>query len=239
MMELTYIYGLVDPRTGLVMYVGKSNNPWERLRNHQSKRGRNARKIRWYRELKAIGLKPEIIILERCIISGWEEREQWWIASYRTINSNLLNLARGGNGLGVTTEEMRERRIITLRGRKLSAEHRYKISVAHRGKRRAAFSLEALKNMSLAHLGLKLGPCSPETRKKIGDANRGRILTPGHRQKISDSLRGIFVGRPIPQGQRDKISATLRGRKLTEKHRMNISRGLKARSCAQITAPTS
>jgi len=30
-----FIYGLIDPRNGLIAYVGKTNNPQKRIVNHK------------------------------------------------------------------------------------------------------------------------------------------------------------------------------------------------------------
>lgn len=63
-----------------------------------------------------------------------------------------------------------EHRSTLFTGKKLSDEHRAKISKAHTGK--------------IGH------PISPETREKIKKANIGRVCKPETRKKLSDSQKG-------------------------------------------------
>lgn len=49
--------------------------------------------------------------------------------------------------------------------------------------------LDSRRKMSLARVGRTLGPLSEETRRRIGEAHRGRQLTEEHRQKIADGVR--------------------------------------------------
>lgn len=105
--------------------------------------------------------------------------------------------------------------------------------------------------------GSALGrPCSPETRRKmseaqsgqrhpnygrrfteehcrnLAEAQRGRACSPEMRKKISNSLKG----QPFSEERRAKISQALRGarnpnygKRLTEEHRRNIGIAQKAR----------
>lgn len=67
--KIIYIYVLIDPRNLEVRYVGKTNNPYERMRSHISPhiymRHNNAKCI-WTEELKAVGLEPIMQILCTC-----------------------------------------------------------------------------------------------------------------------------------------------------------------------------
>lgn len=118
------------------------------------------------------------------------------------------------------------------------------------------FSEESRKKMSLAKKGLKprIGSkLSDDTKKKIGDANRGRVPTQETRDKISNSnkgkirtnemrknvsngLRGLIKSkewiekiRQKNMGRKtsDETKNKLRGRIVTEETRKKISEGLK------------
>jgi predicted GIY-YIG superfamily endonuclease len=107
---ITYIYGLVCPKTKLVMYIGKSNNPKRRLKDHMidfRTRFGEFRKVTWLLDLHRNKLKPELLILETLDMDDydWKEREKHWIATYRVINPDLLNYKDGGNGLSVANDK--------------------------------------------------------------------------------------------------------------------------------------
>src|SRR5579863_8617163 len=100
----TYIYSLSDPSfPELVMYVGKANNLKRRLRSYCDEYHLQKDKSPvhvWISGLKAKGKIPIIAEIEKFNKDIWREREIFWIAYYRAINFNLLNVAKGGNGLG-------------------------------------------------------------------------------------------------------------------------------------------
>lgn len=90
MKEFTYIYALRDPGTNEIKYVGKSNNPESRAKNHYSE-GVNARKMLWMKDLKERGLRPELIILEQRPIDDFRQAESSWIHFFLDLGCNLVN----------------------------------------------------------------------------------------------------------------------------------------------------
>lgn len=59
------IYGLVDPRSGSLRYVGQSRDPERRLQGHLSGAGAGAkRKREWIQELRDEGSRPILVILD-------------------------------------------------------------------------------------------------------------------------------------------------------------------------------
>jgi hypothetical protein len=95
----TYIYGLKDPNTQEIRYIGKSDNPKKRYASHLalSKADVNKHKKRWIASLKRTGQKPELVILERISDKQWQDRECWWIQHGRDSGWKLTNIADGGN----------------------------------------------------------------------------------------------------------------------------------------------
>ena len=94
------IYGLVDPRTDAVRYVGMTRNVSQRRSAHAwdaahgSAEAANA-KVAWLAELHAAGLKAGFIVLELIPLDAdWREVERRWIASM----PDLVNGSRGGDG---------------------------------------------------------------------------------------------------------------------------------------------
>src|SRR5712664_3480140 len=60
----TFIYGLVDPRTFEVRYIGKTHQSLNaRLRAHMLDTG-NCHRVHWMQQLAALNLVPDIIIFE-------------------------------------------------------------------------------------------------------------------------------------------------------------------------------
>jgi hypothetical protein len=58
------IYLLFDPRTKKLMYVGATESPKARLRQHRSARvGANRRFLAWLQELRANGLEPSMDVV--------------------------------------------------------------------------------------------------------------------------------------------------------------------------------
>ena len=97
------IYVLVDPRTGLIRYVGKTVRSLDdRLRGHlaDAKRRSTRRVARWINTLLRDGLRPEICSIEVVSSGGdWVEREKYYIKLYRDMGNDLTNLSDGGEGL--------------------------------------------------------------------------------------------------------------------------------------------
>lgn len=65
------VYALRDPRDGRARYVGRSSRPEARRRAHLA-RAHSPRLRAWIEELRAVGLEPELALLD-----GGTERE--WI----------------------------------------------------------------------------------------------------------------------------------------------------------------
>jgi len=98
------IYGLTDPRTDDIRYIGITlKDPEVRLRSHLdlNKPGSSAKK-EWIRELRELDLKPEVRVLERqeIIISDLgtdhpphetKEIEKEWISKMEKRGCDLTN----------------------------------------------------------------------------------------------------------------------------------------------------
>lgn len=166
--DTTFIYGLVDPRSGYVRYVGKSNNPKRRRHLHlnPSSLRPKTRKNRWIIGLLNAGKRPELILLEQVSDSSWEEAEIRWIAYYRSIPQypQLTNGTSGGDG--------------AQKGHKKSPETLKKLSVSNLGR---VVSQETREKISIANRGRKR---TPEQREHIRIATlKARIRDFGHKEK--------------------------------------------------------
>ena len=162
MNDMTYIYGLVDPRDGLFRYVGKANDVQKRLEGHLADK-KTTRKRKWLKQLSEMGLSPSVVILAKVPMSKWQQAEKFQIALFRERGMADLNIAKGGNGHSWYT---------------CSQSTRDKLSRAGKGKKHPPFSEETIRRMSASHKGLLLGrkrpPRSEEWCRKLGEAKIGK-----------------------------------------------------------------
>jgi len=150
--KIGFIYGLIEPQTGCIRYVGKTTQLLRtRIALHMRGIG-NYHTPRWIRSLKRRGLKPEVVALAAVSIDAINDAERWWIRHCRENGASLTNMTDGGDGLlGLhpdsraaisaklkgrrKTPEQIERSRAALIGRKLTEEHRRHMSSARKGVR--------------------------------------------------------------------------------------------------------
>lgn len=180
-----HIYGLIDPVSGGLRYIGKSIRPAQRLANHMNEQS-NCHRSHWLQSLKRQGLKPELIIIET--IHGewpWQESERFWIKRARELGCLLTNNTSGGDGVSDLPLETRERMRQTWLGRKHKPE-----------------TIEKLRQASSQHRHSK------ETRQKMSRAHSGRKITwidkvAAGLRKIKDTDIPIIIDR-LKAGERVK-----------------------------------
>ena len=81
-------------------YVGKTNSPIERYRNHLNKaRDGGTYKRNWINSLRKKGMKPVFEIIKEIPIDEWKFLEKYYIKYYKDKGCKLVNLMDGGEGL--------------------------------------------------------------------------------------------------------------------------------------------
>jgi plasmid stability protein len=205
-----WVYGLVDPRTNQIFYIGKGR-PW-RPRRHVwetqcwmrkgsnldcSGNPLNLHKIRRIAQILKAGMEPRIEVLFRTKSSEAAYRKEKHLV--RKLRPQLVNLKNGGAGMRVVPEELRKRIGDGHRGLHHSAETRALISAANKGKK---LSSETRAKMSAAvkkrhqECGGRFGvvshrdPPSAETREKIRKALLGTHLSSAAKAKLSAAGKG-------------------------------------------------
>ncbi len=168
------LYGLIDPNTNELRYIGKTNNLSVRLRNHYNKINTSkSHKNSW---LKSLNRKhAEVYIFEE-----YENDKDALLAevdaiAYKFIGCRLTNHTDGGEG---------------PTGHKHSEELKRKISEFQFGKKRKPFTEEHKQNISRAHIG-KSRPI--EVINKISQSKIGHIVSEETRNKISKARRGNIL----------------------------------------------
>jgi NUMOD3 motif len=139
------IYGLKDPLSGKIRYVGRSSNglkrPTEHMRPHAL--ARKTHRSSWIKSVLAKGTIPEVVILERTEFQNQlNDLEKKWITKFRNDGIKLVNHTDGGDG---------------IQGFRHTKESRKKISEASKRNRPKG---------TFFH--------SKETKKLIGEESRSR-----------------------------------------------------------------
>jgi hypothetical protein len=135
---ISHIYVLYDPRSGEARYVGKSSRPIQRLQNHWNEVPSNCHRSHWIQELRRLGLKPELEVVESIQSvdeETWKIRERWWIAQLKALGANLVNNTDGGDGVTGLPLETRKKMAATWKGRKHKPESLIKMSNVRRGRK--------------------------------------------------------------------------------------------------------
>jgi predicted DNA binding CopG/RHH family protein len=81
------IYTLSDPRVNAVRYVGQTRDPKTRLCGHYT----NPTGMKWISELKALGIRPSMNIIEWVDDIDARQRECFWIHEFNRAGCDLLN----------------------------------------------------------------------------------------------------------------------------------------------------
>lgn len=104
-MNTTFIYALLDPISKNIRYIGKSNNPIKRFKEHINKSKLTVtHKNNWILKLSKNNLKPILCIIDEVSIKEWVFWETYWISQCKTWGFNLVNTTEGGDGCSLTNK---------------------------------------------------------------------------------------------------------------------------------------
>lgn len=197
MNSTTFIYALKEPDTGIIRYIGKSDNPVLRWVEHskQAAKGRRAPVCCWIRKLTSLGQIPSLETLDEVLKSEWQVWEKEYIRLFRALATKpLLNVSAGGDG-GVTSlnpGSWNRGRVAWNKGKKMSASDVEKNRRSHTGLKQTE---EACKKVSDSLIGNK---------RSLGHRQK-----PEHRQNISSGL-GNAVGMTGVHKVRNRYRAKIR-----------------------------
>ena len=198
MSETTFIYGLRDPRDSQIRYVGKANDPAQRLRQHRSsaKGGKeNPHSSAWLKSLLDGGHKPELVLLEEVSRHRWEEAEQAWIQYLRGLGCYLTNHTDGGfgpNGRKQSQEE-RAKRSVAMKKHYENPEERAKTAkLTARALRSPAVRARMSKAGSASYKTTGLGKLTSEQR--IENAKKGAAAVHSEKLPNGNSKHAVDVG---------------------------------------------
>jgi hypothetical protein len=208
------IYGLCEPSTNFVRYVGYTSRPVEkRLWFHLNEAKQlTCHRHRWLESLRKKGLKPSIVVLEVVSQDEWQERERDWI-SWLRVSNDLVNTTEGGEGLVGAPRKVHRQIARKLRegyasGRLNPPSGMTGHSHTEEGRKRIG---QGVKNSSRYKRGMrnrKPGQFTPESYDQMRYANRGKKFTEEHKAKIGAKSKGrqaTLGTRWIHLGQETKL----------------------------------
>lgn len=102
-MQSTYIYAIKDMK-GQAIYVGKSNDPPRRFKEHLRGSG-NTSLVVLIEEQGEDNFSLEILENVGCAKEFWRPREQYWIKKFKQMGYPLCNMNEGGGGPTKHTQE--------------------------------------------------------------------------------------------------------------------------------------
>jgi len=199
------IYGLVDPRTDGVRYIGRSSSGTKRPKQHRhpSRLPKDpTHKGRWLRALKRQGLSYRIRVLERVPSDELlDDAEKRWIVHGKEQGWQLTNLTGGGHGLyqHTFTKEHRERISKANKGRKLTEEQRHKLSEAAKRWKRTPEHMEKLRQSNIGR------PQSEYQKRRVSEVHTGKIVSQKTCELISKArsipVVDLTTGKVYPSGK--------------------------------------
>jgi hypothetical protein len=192
------IYGLLDPRTNEVRYIGKSATGMKRPNLHRKPSclaKDRTHKAHWIRALQKAGMTYKVEVLEYVGTRvELNTAERYWIGEAKAHGWRLTNLTEGGDGLSgaVFSKEHRARISIANKGRKLTDEQRRKLSVSAKSRAYDPVKIEAMRQ---SHIGTHR---SVAFKAMVSRVHRGKVLSAATKAKIaaanSRSVRELASG---------------------------------------------
>ena len=212
-----YVYRITNEVNGL-LYIGKAKNPERRWTVHKWYAASFDSYL--YRAMRKYGIENFTF---KVLSSHTTEKEAFAeevrvIKAHSTFGIGGYNQTSGGEGGSGHTlsTEAREKISAAHLGRKATPAARAALRAAHKHTKTnlgRKWSDEVKKNMSLAHLGAKLGTLQ---KKRIGDALRGRPKSAEHREAYRKAFTlerraaiSAQMSRPKSMETRRRMSETL------------------------------
>lgn len=144
---MIYIYGLVDPFTDKIRYIGKSVRPKERLTNHCNDRSVTWR-TNWIQSVIKMGKRPQLLILQTLKDGDdWQKIETEWIKKGRNNGWKLTNCTDGGDGVHNPPEHVRLKMKKTWIGRHHTEKTKKLIGEKSKGRKHSEQSKLKMKKL--------------------------------------------------------------------------------------------
>jgi group I intron endonuclease len=161
-MSNAVVYGIIDPISNQLRYIGQTVNFNKRKSEHYrtaiTQRSK-ARVYKWLRSLYNKSIIPIFLILEECSIEVLDETEIFYIDYFKMLGCNLTNTTEGGKSKRgyKHSEKMKEKMSIIMKGnswnkgKKLSKEHRQNISLSSLSRKHTNISKLKMSQVKIKH----------------------------------------------------------------------------------------
>lgn len=193
---ITYIYGLIDPFTDEIRYIGKSIRPKERLRDHCNDHS-DCHRTHWIQRVIAHGRRPKLVILQELSESDdWQQAERDWIAKARESGWPLTNGTDGGDGVPNLCAESKAKIVKAWTGRKHRPESLIRIGAASRGRKKSEASKQVMREKMIGR-AITWGDKVSKAVRKLSDDQVREIraaLTGGEKQYVLAERYGVNKG---------------------------------------------
>jgi len=199
-------------------YIGlTTKTPDERLKGHidtaKYNPKKNPHKSRWILKHEGSVFIQVLEYYSDIPLKDLHKREMVCIAKAKIEGWDLLNATDGGEGTS---------------GLKISEEAKAASSARQLGVKRGPQSQETRDKIRIASTGRKH---TEETRARLSEMRKGRILSEETKAKIAESSKGKLH----TDEARDKISKARTGMSFTEEHRANIGKASLGRPVSSET----
>jgi hypothetical protein len=198
-MNKLLIYGLRDPRTGEIRYVGRTTRGIRRITEHlmPSNLRQVTPKTTWLRSLVAAGLKPETVILMHCLnAAALHEAEAWWCAIGRAaLGERFTNATDGGEGVVGYKHSEETRKRCSAASRKAWADPKSIFNAPEFKKQQAArakaqWADQKIKEKRIASIKATLA--RPDVKAKHSAANKAAQSRPEVRRRKSEVRKALL-----------------------------------------------
>jgi len=235
--KIGIIYGLVDPRYGIIRYGGQTTQFLNRrFTKHLSEMGKRSYKVNWIKKLLSLNMKPIPVILKNNIpvpFLGWlqignkffecydvdetDKNEKKYIVFIRKHcfkhGIKCVNIDDGGSNSGRWRKE--------YAGYPLTEEHKRKISVNAKRINNTPEYKEADRQRNLNDKNPWYGKHpSKETLERLSVASKKMWDRPEYRNKLSGANKIAWnKGQKMPEERRQKMIGRIpwsKGKKMSE-----------------------
>ena len=187
------VYALIDPRTQMPRYVGRTGQPNKRKARHLSG-NTHGEVAEWEQAVLFAELVPIFKILERGLTADESaEREKFWIAKLNEQGCNLLNVTIGGQGWydGEVPEKVKAKISKTATAQWQDPAYR----AAHIQSTSEAVRRPEVRE-KVRQAALEREPMSAETRQRISDTMTEKWQDPAYaerqREAVAEGARSLW-----------------------------------------------